>query len=100
MSQILQPGGGVMLIPFVRLVVCLLLLLTVGAAVLDLARIHMVVLSVLSSGLLLSLSFFESEIKKQQGGGQHSSTSSATTTTRYSSLTGDNNNNNNNNKTD
>jgi hypothetical protein len=78
MSQILQPGGGVMLIPFVRVVVGLLLCLTVGAAILDLARIHMVVLSVLSSGLLLSLSFFESELQKQQqgrggsSGGQHS----------------------------
>jgi hypothetical protein len=89
MSQILQPGGGVMLIPFVRVVVGLLLCLTVGAAILDLARIHMVVLSVLSSGLLLSLSFFESELQKQQqgrggSGGQHS-TGNNNNATRMSS---------------
>lgn len=71
-SQLMQPGGGLMLIPFVRIVVGLLLVLTLSAAALDVARIHMVVLSVLSSGLLISLSFFESEVKKQQqrsGGG-------------------------------
>jgi hypothetical protein len=56
-----------MLLPFVRLVIGCLLALTVLAAILDVARIHMVVLSVLSSGLLLSLSFFESEFKKARG---------------------------------
>jgi hypothetical protein len=90
MSQILQPGGGVMLIPFVRVVVGLLLCLTVGAAILDLARIHMVVLSVLSSGLLLSLSFFESELQKQQqgrggSGGQHSTVNNNNATRMSSS---------------
>ena len=63
-SQIMQPGGGVMLLPFVRFVIGILLILTVIAAILDVARIHMVILSFLSGGLLVSLSFFESEFKK------------------------------------
>lgn len=56
-----------MLLPFVRVVIGCLLLLTVVAAIADVARIHMIILSVLSSGLLLSLSFFESEFKKARG---------------------------------
>jgi uncharacterized protein involved in cysteine biosynthesis len=71
-SQIMEPGGGVMLLPFVRLVIGLLLCLTITAAVADVARIHMIILSVLSSGLLLSLQFFESEFKKARG--RHSGT--------------------------
>ena len=63
-SEVLQPGGGVLLLPFVRLVIGFLLMLTTGAFFAGVARIHMAVLSVLSGGLLLSLSFFESEYKK------------------------------------
>ena len=37
-----------------------------GAFFAGVARIHMAVLTVLSSGLLVSLSFFESEYKKAQ----------------------------------
>lgn len=50
MSQILEPGGGVMLLPFVRLVIGFLLLLTTIGAVVGVARIHMVILSFLSAG--------------------------------------------------
>lgn len=75
-----------MLLPFVRLVVGLLLLLTTSAAVVGVARIHMIILSVLSGGLLLSLSFFESEFKRVKG------RRSGTSTTRAASA--------NNNKTD
>jgi hypothetical protein len=75
-AQIMQPGGGIILLPFVRLVIAILLVLTVAAAVVGLARIHMIILAVLSSGLLVSLSFFESEFKKMQNGGRHSSSSS------------------------
>ena len=82
-SQIMQPGGGVMLLPFVRFVIGLLLVLTVIAALLDVARIHMVILSFLSGGLLISLSFFESEFKKvraaRAGGSTGPSSSSSTT---------------------
>lgn len=56
-----------MLLPFVRAVIGCLLILTVVAAIAGVARIHMIILSVLSSGLLLSLSFFESEYKKARG---------------------------------
>ena len=82
-SQIMQPGGGVMLLPFVRFVIGILLVLTVVAAVVDVARIHMIILSFLSGGLLISLSFFESEFKKvraaRSGGGSSSEPSSSTT---------------------
>jgi hypothetical protein len=69
-AQIMQPGGGIILLPFVRLVIAILLVLTVSAAVVGLARIHMIILAVLSAGLLVSLSFFESEFKKMQNGGR------------------------------
>lgn len=61
-----------MLLPFVRLVVMFLLLLTSTAFISGVARIHMAVLSFLGVGLLVSLSFFESEYKKAQkrAGGQ------------------------------
>jgi hypothetical protein len=55
-----------MLLPFVRLVILFLLLLTLTAAVLNVARIHMVILTFLGSGLLVSLSFFESEFNKSK----------------------------------
>ena len=64
----MEPGGGVMLLPFVRMVIGCLLVLTTTAAIVGVARIHMVILSFLSGGLLLSLSFFESEYKKARGG--------------------------------
>lgn len=85
-SQIMQPGGGVMLLPFVRLVIGCLLLLTMGAFIAGVARIHMAVLSVLSGGLLISLSFFESEYKKAQRRihGQQATETTATTTTKSS----------------
>lgn len=55
-----------MLLPLVRLVIGFLMMLTVGAGFAGVARIHMAVLTVLSAGLLVSLSFFESEYKKAQ----------------------------------
>ena len=73
----MEPGGGVMLLPFVRLVISCLLILCSTAAFFDVARIHFAILAVLSGGLLLSLQFFESEFKKLRG----SSSSVQTTTT-------------------
>lgn len=70
----MEPGGGVMLLPFVRTVIALLLVLTMIGAIVGVARIHMVILSFLSAGLLVSLSFFESEYKKARGAAQGSST--------------------------
>lgn len=66
-SQLMEPGGGVILIPFVRVVIGALLCLTLVAAFLDVARLHMVILSFLCGGLFLSLQFFESEYKKLSG---------------------------------
>jgi len=56
-----------MLLPFVRFVIGILLLLTSMAAFFGVARIHMIILSFLSGGLLLSLQFFESEFNKARG---------------------------------
>ena len=63
-QEILQPGGGVMLIPFVRVVISVLLVLTIMGFVANVARIHMVILGFLATGLLLSLSMFEREFNK------------------------------------
>jgi hypothetical protein len=51
--------------------------LTTSAALMGVARIHMVILSVLSAGLLLSLSFFESEFNKAKGNRSSSSSNDA-----------------------
>jgi hypothetical protein len=80
-TQIMEPGGGVMLLPFVRFVIGCLLCLTIAAAVANVARIHMVVLSILSLGLLLSLQLFESEFKKARSGGSGNPNHASTTTT-------------------
>ena len=77
----MEPGGGVMLLPLVKFVVSLLLLGTLTAAALDFARIHMVVLSVLAIGLLISLNFFQSEYQKVQRKNAKSSSSSNAATT-------------------
>lgn len=50
-SKVLSPGGGVMLLPFVRLVIGVLLLLTLTAATVGVARVHMIILSFLSAGV-------------------------------------------------
>mmetsp|Transcript_21108 Transcript_21108/g.51924 ORF Transcript_21108/g.51924 Transcript_21108/m.51924 type:complete len:96 (+) Transcript_21108:83-370(+) len=71
-SQIMEPGGGLLLIPFVRIIIGILLVLTISGFLADIARIHMAVLSFLSGGLLFSISMFEREYKKAQrnrGGG-------------------------------
>lgn len=52
------------LIPFIRFVIVLLMLTTSTTFVFGVARLHMGILTVLSGGLLLSISFFESEYKK------------------------------------
>jgi ER protein Pkr1 len=82
-SQIMEPGGGVVLLPFVRVVIICLLCLTVGAAIANVARLHMIILSVLSFGLLLSLQFFEAELNRARSGS--SSVTTTSTTTQYSS---------------
>ena len=63
-AQILQPGGGILLIPFIRTVITCLFLTTITAFIIGVARIHMAILSCLAGGLLLSISFFMSEYDK------------------------------------
>jgi len=52
LAKIMEPGGGVHLLPFVRLVIVFLMMLTVTAAAVGVARVHMVILSALSAGTL------------------------------------------------
>lgn len=81
-SQILEPGGGVMLLPFVRIILGLLLLFVVlPLAVYDVARIHMIILAFLSSGLLASLTWFENEYKRQKARRSVGPTTTATSST-------------------
>ncbi|MGK3750724.1 MAG: hypothetical protein ACI8RD_003024 [Bacillariaceae sp.] len=68
-QDIMAPGGGVILIPFVRIVISVLLVLTIMGFVANVARIHMVILGFLGSGLLFSLSMFEREFNKIQNRG-------------------------------
>lgn len=75
-AQMMEPGGGVLLLPFVRVVIGMLMVLTMIDAIAGVARMHMVILSFLSAGLLISLAFFESEYKKQQQRAYGSSNSS------------------------
>jgi ER protein Pkr1 len=80
-AQVMEPGGGLMLLPFVRFVIGCLLCLTIVAAIFDVARIHMIILSILSSGLFISLHWFENEFKKVRNGNSNHGTSSMTNTT-------------------
>lgn len=58
-SDLLKPGGGIALIPFIRGTILLLLMMVILMGIFDVARIHMVVLAFLSVGLLVSISMFE-----------------------------------------
>jgi hypothetical protein len=63
-AQILQPGGGILLIPFIRSVIMCLFITTLTAFLVGVARVHMAILSLLAGGLLLSISFFMTEYEK------------------------------------
>jgi hypothetical protein len=84
-AEIMQPGGGIILIPFVRVIITVLLVCTMMGFVAGVARIHMAVLSFLSGGLLFSLSMFEREFHKVHG--RSSSSTAAPTTTSNSNKT-------------
>jgi hypothetical protein len=84
-SEIMQPGGGIILIPFVRVIITILLVLTISGFVAGVARIHMAVLSFLSAGLLFSLGMFEREFNKVHGQQRSMSTTTSTTTKTSSS---------------
>jgi hypothetical protein len=65
-SQLLAPGGGLMLIPFIKIVIGLLLATCLTALYLGVAQIHMAILSFLSIGLLASLQMFQSAYAQVQ----------------------------------
>mmetsp|Transcript_29012 Transcript_29012/g.61576 ORF Transcript_29012/g.61576 Transcript_29012/m.61576 type:complete len:93 (-) Transcript_29012:248-526(-) len=70
-QDMLKPGGGIALIPFIRMTILTLLLMVIVMGILDVARIHMVVLAFLSIGLLMSISHFEkvwNDVQRSRGG--------------------------------
>ena len=75
----MAPGGGIALLPYIRFIIGLLLVLTLIGTVVGIARIHMIILSFLAGGLLVSLTMFEREFKRVRG------TNTTTTTTSSSS---------------
>ena len=71
-QEIMAPGGGILLLPFIRVVVGLLLFATITVFLMGVARIHMAILSFLSGGLLISLQMFETayhSVKANREGG-------------------------------
>ena len=65
-SQMFQPGGGIVLIPFIRKVIACLICVTSTAFFFGVARIHMAILTFLSGGLLWSISMFQNEFNRVQ----------------------------------
>jgi len=84
-ADVMAPGGGVLLLPFVRVVISILLLCTIITFIAGVARIHMAILAFLSSGLLFSLSMFE----KAYNNIQNRSVSSAPPTSSSNSGSGE-----------
>jgi hypothetical protein len=68
-QQILSPGGGFLLIPFTRAVLCCLFFTTVSVFARGVARIHMFILSFLSAGMWFSLGLFQKEYSKAMQSG-------------------------------
>ena len=62
-TQIMSPGGGILLIPFTRAVIICLFLTTFTVFVLGVARVHMFILSALSIGFYFALGKFEREYR-------------------------------------
>ncbi|KAL3763271.1 hypothetical protein ACHAWU_008974 [Discostella pseudostelligera] len=70
-QDLLKPGGGIALIPFIRATIVVLLLMVIIMGIFDIARIHMIVLACLSTGLLISISMFEkawNDVQRSRGG--------------------------------
>ena len=78
-SDIMAPGGGVLLLPFVRVVITLLLVCCIATFIAGVARIHMAILSFLSAGLLVSLHMFETAYNNIKNRSESSSTAAPTT---------------------
>lgn len=65
-ADVLAPGGAILLIPYIRIVIGCLFCTTVTAFIMGIARTHMAILSFLAGGLLLSIGFFVSEFDAAQ----------------------------------
>ena len=63
-SEILSPGGAILLIPYIKIVISFLFCTTVVAFICGIARIHMAILSFLAGGLLISIHFFLAEYNR------------------------------------
>ena len=83
-SQILSPGGGVLLIPFIKMVIMVLFCTTFIAFCFGIARIHMAILSFLAGGLLLAIRFFMSEYEKALTNAKQKARSTGATVTTSS----------------
>mmetsp|Transcript_38074 Transcript_38074/g.56668 ORF Transcript_38074/g.56668 Transcript_38074/m.56668 type:complete len:100 (-) Transcript_38074:241-540(-) len=86
-SDVMAPGGGILMLPFVKVVVLLLLATTISIFISGVAQIHMAILSFLSAGLLASLMWFEAAYKNQQ----QKQSSSSTTTSKLSTTSSSSN---------
>eukprot|EP00571_Detonula_confervacea_P000403 CAMPEP_0172314672 /NCGR_PEP_ID=MMETSP1058-20130122/23096_1 /TAXON_ID=83371 /ORGANISM="Detonula confervacea, Strain CCMP 353" /LENGTH=97 /DNA_ID=CAMNT_0013028601 /DNA_START=77 /DNA_END=370 /DNA_ORIENTATION=- len=79
-QDLLKPGGGVALIPFIRMTIMLLLLMVIIMGIAGIARIHMLVMGFLSVGLLVSISMFEkawNDVHRSRGGASSQNVSGA-----------------------
>ena len=88
-TDLLSPGGGMQLIPFIRVVVMLLFAICLACFVAGVARIHMLIMSFLSAGLLVSLSFFQAEFNRVNGRRQGTDDASGDTAASSSSSESD-----------
>jgi len=77
------------LIPFIRVVVMLLFAICLACFVAGVARIHMLIMSFLSAGLLVSLSFFQAEFNRVNGRRQGTDDASGDTAASSSSSESD-----------
>jgi len=64
LGDILTPGSSEQVIPFVKGVIYAMISVCATCGYMDIGRIHMVVLSILSVGLLLSINYFEMVVSR------------------------------------
>lgn len=88
-AQLMSPGGGIMLIPFIRGVIMCLFLTTIIAFISGFARVHMAVLGSLAGGLLMSISFFMNQYEKVLAESKKESRTGSSAPTSTSSTTGE-----------
>mmetsp|Transcript_8879 Transcript_8879/g.10283 ORF Transcript_8879/g.10283 Transcript_8879/m.10283 type:complete len:103 (-) Transcript_8879:266-574(-) len=62
-AQIMAPGGGILLLPFTRAIVCCLFFTATAVFILGVARIHMFILGSMCLGMYFALGIFQKEYK-------------------------------------